>query len=96
MYNGATYKNKKSMDFGLIVSAFIAGLLTFFAPCTFPLVPAYLGFISGVSVDDLNDEEKRESVRNKIFLNGVFYVLGFSFIFIILCLQNNFLFLLAV
>ena len=71
------------MDFGLIISAFIAGLLTFFAPCTFPLVPAYLGFISWVSVDDLNDEGKRESVRKKIFLNGVFYVLGFSFVFIL-------------
>ncbi|MCF6276220.1 MAG: cytochrome c biogenesis protein CcdA [Candidatus Magasanikbacteria bacterium] len=79
------------MDFGLIISAFVAGLLTFFAPCTFPLVPAYLGFISGVSVKDINSEKERENVRKKIFINGVFYVLGFSFIFILFGVLFGFL-----
>ncbi|MAG11282.1 MAG: cytochrome C biogenesis protein [Parcubacteria group bacterium] len=68
----------------LVIPAFIAGLFTFLAPCTLPLVPAYLGFISGVSVDDLKDPNKVGSARRKIFLNGVLYVLGFSFVFIVL------------
>ncbi len=68
----------------LIIPAFIAGLFTFLAPCTLPLVPAYLGFISGVSVDDLKDPAKAGSARRKIFLNGVLYVVGFSSIFILL------------
>ena len=59
----------------LIFPAFLAGLLTFLAPCTLPLVPAYLGFISGVY-------SGRQASR-KIFLNGLFFVLGFGLIFIL-------------
>ncbi len=66
-----------------IISVFIAGLVTFLAPCTLPLVPAYLGFISGVSTDDLRDAEKAKLLRKKIFLNGLFFVIGFSIVFII-------------
>ncbi|MEK7519478.1 MAG: cytochrome c biogenesis protein CcdA [Patescibacteria group bacterium] len=72
------------MDFSLIIPAFIAGVLTFLAPCTLPLVPGYLGFISGVSVNDLRDLSKAKIARRKIFLNGVLYVIGFSLVFIIL------------
>jgi len=72
------------MDLTLIIPAFIAGILTFLAPCTLPLVPGYLGFISGVSLEDLKDPEKVKGARLKIFLNGVFYVIGFSIVFIIL------------
>jgi cytochrome c-type biogenesis protein len=72
------------MDFSLIIPAFIAGILTFLAPCTLPLVPGYLGFVSGVSVDDLKDPEKARSARWKIFKNGLLYVIGFSLVFIAL------------
>ncbi len=68
---------------GFIFAAFVAGLLTFLAPCTLPLVPAYIGFISGVSKEDLEDETKRKEVKRRIFLNGVFFVLGFSIVFIL-------------
>lgn len=56
----------------------------FLAPCTLPLVPGYLGFISGVSLADLEDPRKRGSVKRKILWNGVMYVLGFSFVFIVI------------
>lgn len=72
------------MDFSLIVPAFIAGILTFLAPCTLPLVPGYLGFISGSSLEDLKDPEKSKKARWKIFLNGFFFMLGFSAVFIIM------------
>ncbi|MBI4215701.1 MAG: sulfite exporter TauE/SafE family protein [Parcubacteria group bacterium] len=72
------------MELSLIIPAFVAGVFTFLAPCTLPLVPGYLGFISGVSTQDLQDSIKAKSARRKIFLNGVFYVLGFSLVFIIL------------
>lgn len=68
----------------LAIPAFIAGLLTFLAPCTLPLVPAYLGFISGVSLDDLKNPETARRVRTKIFLNGLAFVIGWSAIFILL------------
>lgn len=66
-----------------IISAFVAGVITFLAPCTLPLVPGYLSFISGASVSDLQDPTKSKQARAKIFLNGVFYVTGFSAVFIL-------------
>ena len=68
----------------LIFPAFIAGLLTFLAPCTLPLVPGFLGFISGVSAKDLENSDQGKNTRKKVFLNGLMYVVGFSFIFILL------------
>lgn len=73
----------EAIGIGFILSAFIAGIITFLAPCTLPLVPAYLGFISGVPQKDLEDPTKAKEVRKKIFLNGVFFTLGFSIIFIL-------------
>lgn len=71
------------MDLSIIISSFIAGVLTFLAPCTLPLVPAYLGFISGVSSKDLHDPKIVGSVRKRIFFNGVLYTVGFSIVFIL-------------
>ncbi len=69
------------LTIGFALSAFVAGLFMFLAPCTLPLVPAYLGFISGVSVKDI--EEKKEGADKKIFWNGLFFVIGFSVVFIL-------------
>lgn len=71
------------MDFSLIIPAFFAGIITFLAPCTLPLVPGYLGFISGVSSVDISDPEKIKKAKGKIFLNGIFYAIGFSAVFIL-------------
>ena len=68
------------MDLSLIIPAFLAGILTFLAPCTLPLVPGYLGFISGASHEAPNGAV----ARRKILLNGLFYVIGFSLVFITL------------
>lgn len=65
------------LESGLVISAFVAGLFTFLAPCTLPLVPGFLSFIAGASPDDA-------SARKKVFLNGIFYVLGFSVVFVIM------------
>lgn len=66
----------------LLIPAFAAGVVTFFAPCTLPLVPAFLAFISGVPMTDLGDREKLARVKSKIVMNAVFAILGFSFVFI--------------
>ncbi|MCB9790606.1 sulfite exporter TauE/SafE family protein [Candidatus Nomurabacteria bacterium] len=69
------------MSFSLIISSFIAGLLTFFAPCTFPLLPAYISIISG----DLSREEKqtgRKQLNKKVIINSFAYITGFSSVFI--------------
>lgn len=66
----------------LIIPAFIAGIITFFAPCTFPLVPAYLGFISGSSAAELRDPKSVGKARLKIFLNGFAFMLGVTLVFV--------------
>jgi cytochrome c-type biogenesis protein len=72
------------MTFELLIPAFVAGVLTFLAPCTLPLVPGYLGFISGVSARDLQDPAQAQRVRRRVFMNGLLYVLGFSLVFVAL------------
>lgn len=60
--------------------AFIAGLASFLSPCVFSLVPAYIGYLSGRAAGGEGD------ANNKLvtFMHGLFFVLGFSAIFIIL------------
>ncbi|MEX2515098.1 MAG: cytochrome c biogenesis protein CcdA [Candidatus Paceibacterota bacterium] len=70
------------VSIGLAISAFIAGILTFLAPCTLPLVPAYLGFISGVDQEKLKDPATATAARRRIFLNGLAFIGGFSLVFI--------------
>jgi cytochrome c-type biogenesis protein len=72
-----------TMDPFLIGSVFLAGLVMFLAPCTLPLLPAYLGFISGVSEEQLRDEGMRALVRRRVVKNSILFVLGFSCIFIL-------------
>lgn len=67
------------LSFTFAMSAFIAGLLMFLAPCTLPLVPAYLAFISGVKQ---NEVKGSKDAQRKIRINAIAFVLGFSVIFI--------------
>jgi len=71
------------MNLALTVPAFVAGLLTFLAPCTLPLVPGYLSFISGVTAKDWAGRLSAKA-RIRIFYNAILYVLGFSAVFILL------------
>ena len=71
------------LSIGFILASFFAGLLTFLAPCTLPLVPAYLGFISGVDQDALKNPETAKTARRKIFQNGLAFIVGFSLVFIV-------------
>jgi cytochrome c-type biogenesis protein len=68
------------MDSISFAVAFVAGLLSFLSPCVLPLVPAYLGFISGMSFEDLQDNAPRRAV----LVPAAFFVLGFSLIFLLL------------
>ena len=60
--------------------AFIAGALSFVSPCVLPLVPAYLGYLGGQVVTAKGDILSRSAT----FLHGLFFVLGFSAIFVAL------------
>lgn len=67
-----------------MISAFVAGVFTFLAPCTLPLVPAYLGFISGVSLRDSKNGVGRTHARRRVLFNGIAFVFGFTVVFILL------------
>jgi len=64
---------------GLFI-AFLAGLLSFLSPCVLPLVPSYITFITGLSIDDLQEA----AARRTALVHGLLFTLGFSLIFIIL------------
>ncbi len=61
-----------------LLSAAIAGLLSFISPCVIPLVPAYLSFISGASVSALSSKE----ARGRIFARSLFFAAGFTLAFV--------------
>ncbi|MCK4401560.1 cytochrome c biogenesis protein CcdA [bacterium] len=67
-----------------ILTAFSAGLLSFFSPCVLPLIPAYLCFITGLSLDELRAGNRAVDNLNKIVGQTLLFVLGFSFIFVTL------------
>ncbi len=60
-----------------------AGLLSFLSPCVLPLVPPYLCFLGGVTLDQMTDDEQNSrEMTKKVFAAAVFFVLGFSTVFI--------------
>ncbi len=63
-----------------ILLAFSAGLLSFLSPCVLPLVPAYVSYLTGSSIEELKDGKSKLSALYKSF--G--FVLGFSIIFILM------------
>ncbi len=71
------------MDNPTFLSAFIAGVLTFLSPCILPLLPGYISFISGETLEELQKTEK-VSPRVKAVLGAVFFGLGFTLIFVLL------------
>ena len=67
-----------------MVVAVLAGLGSFVAPCILPMIPAFLAYISGSTISELNQKGGSQTIsinRTKIILNTVFFVLGFSVVF---------------
>jgi cytochrome c-type biogenesis protein len=68
--------------------AFAAGLISFLSPCVLPLVPGYVSFISGVSFTDIRAQGGSGAFlskeKRKILNNSIFFIIGFSVVFILL------------
>ena len=65
-----------------LFAAFSAGLLSFVSPCVLPLVPSYVSYISGLTVEQLADTTQRQRFRKAIILNSLLFIAGFSAVFI--------------
>ncbi len=66
-----------------VFAVFIQGLLSFLSPCVFPLIPLYIGYLSGGT--GVKDEEGVwHYPRGRVLVNTVFFVLGISFTFFLL------------
>lgn len=68
--------------------AFGAGFLSFISPCCLPLYPAFLSYITGMSVSDLKNENS--ILQKKSFLHTLFFLIGFSVIFIAIGFGTSF------
>jgi cytochrome c-type biogenesis protein len=65
-----------------LFAAFSAGLLSFVSPCVLPLVPSYISYITGLSVEQLADAGERQRFRRAIIANSLLFIAGFSTVFI--------------
>ena len=64
-------------------AALVAGFLSFVSPCVLPLIPGYISFVSGVSLDEMRAPGAGAS-RRQVLLTSVAFVIGFSLVFIAL------------
>src|SRR5262245_30856881 len=68
-----------------VLVAFSAGIFSFLSPCVLPLFPSYLSFITGMSLEDLQDVDGRDGAgRGRVLGHSLAFVLGFSMVFVAL------------
>jgi cytochrome c-type biogenesis protein len=67
-----------------IVAALVAGLVSFLSPCVLPLVPPYLAYLAGASLERLADAEPKREVRRTAIVAAILFVAGFSTVFVAL------------
>lgn len=80
------------MDLGAVafLGAFAAGILSFASPCVFPLIPAYLAQLTGMSFEELTGEQSEEQ-RRTLMINSIAFVIGLALVFVLLGASATFL-----
>src|SRR5690242_14743886 len=67
-----------------IPAALIAGLVSFLSPCVLPLVPPYLIYLTGATIEHVESEELASTSKRAIMMAALLFVLGFSTVFVAL------------
>ncbi|HZR63097.1 MAG TPA: cytochrome c biogenesis protein CcdA [Xanthobacteraceae bacterium] len=67
-----------------VVAALVAGMLSFLSPCVLPLVPPYLVYLTGASLERFADKEAGPQVRRETMVAALLFVLGFTTVFVAL------------
>ncbi len=88
------------VETNVLISA-LAGAGSFFSPCILPIIPAFVSYLSGTALTEMQNQHQslnsssialKQSTRLNIFLNTVYFVLGFSLVFAIMgVILNSFL-----
>jgi cytochrome c-type biogenesis protein len=88
------------VETSVLISA-LAGAGSFFSPCILPIIPAFVSYLSGTALTEIQSQNQtinsaslamKKSTRLNIFLNTVYFVLGFSLVFAIMgVVLNSFL-----
>src|SRR6516162_3978099 len=67
-----------------VPAALIAGLVSFLSPCVLPLVPPYLVYLTGATIEHLENEASVAASRRAVMISAALFVLGFSTVFVLL------------
>ena len=67
--------------------AFAAGIISFLSPCILPLIPAFISYLSGITIEEM--QKNPTKARVTIFLNALLFVVGFSLVFTLLGIALN-------
>lgn len=80
----AAARIKGSMVDVTLTAAFLAGLVSFLSPCVLPLVPPYLIYLGGSTLDDLAGDEPVRAVGTRAIIGSLLFVAGFTVVFVLL------------
>jgi cytochrome c-type biogenesis protein len=67
-----------------VPAALIAGIISFLSPCVLPLVPPYLIYLTGSTIEHVANDETKSTSRRAVMISAVMFVLGFSTVFVAL------------
>jgi len=67
-----------------LLAAFAAGFLSFVSPCVLPLIPGYVSFVSGLTLEEMRGDTAVTNARRQVLIASLWFVLGFSLVFIAL------------
>jgi cytochrome c-type biogenesis protein len=74
-----------------IPAALLAGLISFLSPCVLPLVPPYLIYLTGATIEHVANDETEQSSRRAVMISALIFVLGFSTVFVALGASASFI-----
>src|SRR5438045_5125736 len=74
-----------------IPAAMIAGLVSFLSPCVLPLVPPYLVYLTGATIEHVANDESAQASRRAVMSSALMFVLGFSTVFVALGASASFI-----
>lgn len=84
-YDKSLSAERTELDLNIgFTGAFIAGLISFVSPCVLPLVPPYLSYLAGVSIDQLSEDERPTDTTRRVMATAMAFVAGFCVVFVAL------------